>query len=220
MDETPLPVIDWNEVATGLDREGYALLPDLLDAARARALANAIASGATTHPAAQPDGVGRGQLCNLPDPLPDPLASWCRDFHAQLAPVANRWSKLLGWGRRFPGQSPGYRALASRLGEGDYLPLHHGAAADAFPLQLVLLLSEPGTDFTGGEFVMTEQRPRMQSRPMVLPLRRGDGAFITAAHRPAKGSKGHYQVTLKHAISRVRSGERIGIELSFTDPQG
>ena len=112
------------------------------------------------------------------------------------------------------------RALShlSRLCVGDYVALHQRNDGDqVFPLQVVALLSEPGTDFEGGEFVMTEQRPRMQSRPMVLPLGLGDAAIITTSLRPFKGAKGHYRVNLKHAISRVRKGRRIGMALTFHD---
>ena len=98
------------------------------------------------------------------------------------------------------------------------MPLHQcDAGEQVFPMQVVALLSEPGIDFLGGEFVMTEQRPRMQSRPMVLPLKRGDAAIISTAKRPFKGTKGYYRVNLKHAISRVLRGERIGLELTFHD---
>jgi len=147
-----------------------------------------------------------------------------------LAPIANHWAELLGKDSYYPSTLDGFLrgnheasqieslATASCLQEGDYQALHqHAEGKHVFPLQLVVLLSDPGTDFTGGEFVMTEQRPRMQSRPMVLPLRQGDAALITVAHRPHKGSNGYYRVNLKHAISRVHSGERIGVELLFHD---
>jgi len=106
----------------------------------------------------------------------------------------------------------------SRLGLEDHVSLHQrNDGEQVFPMQIVAVLSEPGTDFRGGEFVMTEQRPRMQSRPMVLPLKLGDAAIITVAERPFKVTKGYYRVNLKHAIGRVRKGERIGLELSFHD---
>ena len=112
----------------------------------------------------------------------------------------------------------GGQSHLSRLGVEDYLPLHQrNAGGQVFPMQVVALLSEPGKDFDGGEFVMTEQRPRMQSRPMVLPLGLGDAAIIGTAERPFKGTRGHYRVNLKHAVSRVRSGERVGLELTFHD---
>jgi hypothetical protein len=173
---------------------------------------------------------GRGELFFLAQPLPEPLAGLRNAFYRQLMSIANRWNEMLGTDERYPaelkdfqrqcrdaGQSRPLSAI-SRLREADYQTLHHNADGDRiFPLQLILLLSEPGRDFTGGECVMTEQRPRMQSLPIVLPLCQGDAAIIPVAHRPCKGSGCHYRVRLKHATSRVRSGERIGVELLFHD---
>lgn len=110
------------------------------------------------------------------------------------------------------------QSAVSKLREGDYVALHQNAEGEkVFPLQAVVLLSEPGTQFSGGELAMTEQRPRMQSRPMVVPLRRGDAVVFAVQYRPFKGTKGFYRVNLKHAVSRVRSGERIAVELLLHD---
>ena len=182
--------LDWASVETQLDHEGYAILPGLLSESQVRDLVE-----------------------ELPPLVADLRASFCK----HLAPIANRWSEVLGVVRRYPRQVHSQSSL-SRLRQGDYQPLHQQTDGEqAFPLQLIALLSEPDKDFTGGEFVMTEQRPRMQSRPMVLPLRKGDMAIITVAQRPHNGTKGHYRVNLKHAISRVRSGERVGLELLLDD---
>ena len=173
----------------------------------------------------RPDDRGTTEL--PPPPLVTDLRT---SFYRHLAPVANRWNELLDVSHRYPdtldtfslqnrkaGQARSQSNL-SRLREGDYQALHQRSDGEhVFPLQLVALLSEPGKDFTGGEFVMTEQRPRMQSRPMVPPLRRGNVAIIAVAQRPHKGTKGYYRGNLKHAISRVRSGERIGLKLLFHD---
>jgi len=148
------------------------------------------------------------ELMRPRSPLTDDLR---RHLHPHLAPIANRWNAVLDEPAPDVRQAAFARLTHQREGEDE--PLHQ--AASTFPLQLVALLSEPGRDFTGGEFVMTEQRPRMQSRPMVLPLRRGSLAVITVAQRPHPGSKGPYRVNLKHAVSRVRSGERWGLELLF-----
>jgi hypothetical protein len=163
-------------------------------------------------------------------PLPAPLEELRNAFYRGLAPIANRWKDALDIPHRYPDTLDAFlmqnrkagqvwaQSNLTRLPADGYQTLHQRSDGEqVFPLQLVALLSEPEKDFTGGEFVMTEQRPRMQSRPMVLPLRRGDVAVIAVAQRPFKGSKGYYRVNLKHAISRVRSGERIGLELMFHD---
>lgn len=207
------------------------MLPGLLDHAQCRSLATLVDQPAVTDCITlDATDNGRGELFFPAQPLPEPLAGLRTAFYRRLAPTANRWNEMLGSDERYPaelkdfqrrcrdaGQSRPLSAI-SRLREADYQTLHHNADGDRiFPLQLILLLSEPGRDFTGGEFVMTEQRPRMQSRPIVLPLQQGDAAIIPVAHRPCKGSNGHYRVHLKHAISRVRSGERVGVDLLFHD---
>ncbi|MFC4765442.1 2OG-Fe(II) oxygenase [Dyella koreensis] len=223
--------LDWADVGTQLDQEGYAMLPGLLDAAEARAFASwAGAAKAGHHETLASSDLGSGELFYLSQPLPESLAAWREALYRHLAPVANRWNETLGIGYRYPDALDAFLALnhqmgqrrqrsnLSRLREHDYQALHQQTEGEhIFPLQLVVLLSTPGEDFSGGEFVMTEQRPRMQSRPMVLPLKLGDAAIITTAQRPCKGSKGYYRVSLKHAISRVRSGERLGLELWFHD---
>ena len=174
--------------------------------------------------------LGRGELLYLGARLPAPLAQWRTALYRRLAVIANRWNEDLGVEDRFPAQLEDFlqrnrsagqmraQSHLSRLGAEDHVALHQcNDGAQVFPLQIVAVLSEPGADFQGGEFVMTEQRPRMQSRPMVLPLRLGDLAVIATAERPFKGAKGYYRVNLKHAVSRVRQGERIGLELSLHD---
>ena len=197
--------LDWAGIGTQLDQEGYAVLPGLLSESQVHDLM-ALRDNAS---------------------LVEDLRT-C--FYKHLAPVANRWNEVLDVADRYPATLDTFLAQnrkvgetrspanLSRLREGDYEPLHQrNDAEQVFPLQLVALLSAPGKDFTGGEFVMTEQRPRMQSRPMVLPLREGDLAIIAVAQRPHRGTKGCYRVNLKHAISRVRSGERFGLELVLHD---
>lgn len=205
--------LDWASIATQLNQEGYAVIPGLLSEILSESQVRDLA---TLHGSA-----------NI-------VADLLMSFYRHLAPVANRWNDVLDVSHRhldtldaFLAQNREAGQIRShshsnsdltRLRAGDYQALHQRSDGErGFPLQLVALLSEPGTDFTGGEFVMTEQRPRMQSRPMVLPLRKGDVAVIAVARRPHKGTKGWYRVNLKHAIARVRGGERIGLELLFHD---
>lgn len=218
--------LDWVTIADQLDLEGYAVLQGSLGAEQTIEL---IRQAETLSAVSLADHqLGRGELFFFGTQLPVLLQSWRAAFYRQLAPIANVWNARLGVADYYPAeldaflrrnQQAGQRHPLShlnRLSEGDYLALHRRDQGEhVFPLQVVALLSEPDKDFQGGEFVMTEQRPRMQSRPMVLPLQAGDTAIISTAQRPFKGSKSYYRVNLKHAISRVRSGTRYGMELSF-----
>ncbi|MBV8261950.1 MAG: 2OG-Fe(II) oxygenase [Paraburkholderia sp.] len=223
--------LNWSAIGTQLDREGYAALRGLFDADEARALAReAVTSNALRRVALESLDLGRGDLLYFDTALPRVWAQWCTDFYRQLAPVANRWNAMLCMPYRFPAEWKAFlecndragqtqaQLYLNRLGADDYLALHQRSKGEhVFPLQVVVLLSAPGRAFIGGELVLTEQRPRMQSRPMVVPLSLGDAAIIATAQRPFKGSSGYYPVNLRHAVSRVRSGERIGVELSFHD---
>jgi hypothetical protein len=223
-------MLDRLQLAEQLDREGYAMLPGLFGRKQASALAALIDSDATPNDIPPLREAGAGKMFRLPRKLPEPLNALRTALYEHLLPIANGWNETMGSTLRFPAsfdefsvqnQRSGHGwplSSLSRLREHDFQTLHqHTEGRRVYPLQLVALLSEPGKDFTGGEFVMTEQRPRMQSRPMVLPLRMGDAAIVTVAQRPVKGSKGYYRVNIKHAVSRVRSGERIGLELVFHD---
>ena len=185
--------LDWQSIGLELDREGFIVLPGLFGL-EAPGLFGNLLSG----------------------------------FYPPLAQVANQWNDILQLPYRFPPQLTDFHTQCRAVGQQQALPQltylrkdeHLALGQDAegeylFPFQLVGVLSAPGEDFTGGEFILTEQRPRMQSRPMVVPLQRSDLAVITTAHRPFQGSKGYYRVNMKHAISRVRSGERRGFLLSF-----
>lgn len=214
--------MDWNRIESALDAEGAAVLPGLLTPEQTKALS---ATGST-----RPESVVGGSRCFFADELPAFLAEWRSIFYRRLAPLANRWNEKLGVAYRYPGTLDEFMrrnheagqsqplSHVVRLSEGEDLPLRQWRGGEhVFPLQVVALLSEPGKDFHGGEFVMTERRPRMQSRPMVLPLRAGDAAVICATSRPLHGSRGYYRADLKHAISSVRDGERIGLELLLHD---
>lgn len=226
--ETALGRLNWMDIDAQLDAEGYAMLPGLLDADTAHTLAQQASTTGSRRVTLESSGLGRGELFYFDAGLPVPLVPWRAGLYRRLVTIANRWSETLGAARRYPAELEDFlqlnqksgqmRALShlSRLGVEDHILLHQCSdGPQVFPLQIVAVLSEPGRDFQGGEFVMTEQRPRMQSRPMVLPLKQGDMAVIATAERPFKGTKGYYRVNLKHAISRVRRGGRMGLELSF-----
>lgn len=212
--------LDWNHIESALDTEGYALLPGRLPDAQARTLVQ--------HDSLLPYGIARASRFHFGAALPSPLATWRTAFYPRLAATANRWNAELGIDYRYPDTLDAFlqrnreagqmRSLShlTRLCEGDYAPLEQGnEGKHVFPFQIVALLNEPDKDFRGGEFAMTERRPRMQSRPMVVPLQAGDVAIICSTSRSLKGSRGYYRADLKHAISRVHLGERIGLELSF-----
>ncbi|MDR3101606.1 MAG: 2OG-Fe(II) oxygenase [Paraburkholderia sp.] len=230
-------------VGAQLDAEGYALLPGCFEAHEARALARLLdevpdASGDAGHALVSPASFASiapaepasGESLYFGTGLPPPLHAWREALYRWLVPAANRWHALAGIEQCFPAELDTFldanrragqrrpQSHLSRLRAGDRLALHrHDEGEQVFPFQVIVLLSAPQRDFTGGEFVMTEQRPRMQSRPMVVPLALGDAAIIATAQRPVEGAHGHYRARLKHAISRVRSGERTGLELLFHD---
>ncbi|WP_424810579.1 2OG-Fe(II) oxygenase [Roseococcus sp. YIM B11640] len=173
-------------------------------------------------------GYGSGEYQYFAAPLPPEIDALRGAFYARLAPLANRWHERMGEAARFPAEHAEFLArchaagqsrptpLLLRYGPGDYNCLHQDLyGAHVFPLQIAFLLSAPGRDFTGGEFVMTEQRPRMQSRPAVIPLAQGEGVIFAVRNRPVQGSRGTYRVNLRHGVSRVRSGRRetLGIIL-------
>lgn len=228
--DTTLDRLDWVDIGLQLDAEGFCLLPGLLGADVARSLAQQTTAPGASRVALESSGLGRGELRYFGAGLPAPLEQWRTALYRRLVVVANRWNETLSVDHRYPAELEDFlrrnrragqtraQSHLSRLGVEDHVSLHQrNDGEQVFPMQIVAMLSELGADFQGGEFVMTEQRPRMQSRPMVLPLKLGDVAVIATAQRPFKGTKGYYRVNLKHAISRVRQGERIGLELSFHD---
>ena len=175
-------------------------------------------------------GLGRGEYQYFRYPLPEPVARLRASLYPPLAAIANRWNTALGLPVRYPVLHSDYLAachaagqglptpLLLQYGEGDFNCLHQDLYGDlVFPLQAVVLLSQPGVDFTGGEFVLTEQRPRMQSRVEVVPLRQGDAAVFPVHHRPVAGSRRVYRVNLRHGVSRIRSGQRHTLGVIFHD---
>lgn len=175
-------------------------------------------------------GFGRGEYKYFGYPLPDVIADLRAALYKRLVPIANRWNESMGIGVRYPDDLSDFlrrcheagqtrpTPLLLQYGAGDYNCLHQDLYGEhAFPFQVAFLLSEPETDFTGGEFVLTEQRPRMQSRAEVVPLRRGDGVIFAVHHRPVQGTRGTYRVNLRHGVSRLRSGRRHTLGVIFHD---
>jgi hypothetical protein len=175
-------------------------------------------------------GFGRGEYKYFAYPLPDLIASLRTTLYPPLVPIANRWNEVMGLDARYPVAHEEYIRRCHRAGQskptplllqygaGDYNCLHQDLYGEhVFPLQVTVLLSEPQRDFTGGEFVMTEQRPRMQSRAEVVPLRQGDAVIFAVNQRPVQGSRGFYRVTLRHGVSRLRSGRRYTAGIIFHD---
>lgn len=230
-----LAAADWTAIADELDAQGAAVLPALLDAEACRAFA--------AHYAAPEDdprfrsrvvmarhGFGRGEYRYFAYPHPPLLAALRRALYLRLAPIANHWHAAMNLDVRFPDTHAEFLERCHAAGQlrptplllqyaaGDYNCLHQDLYGEhVFPLQVAVLLSEPGRDFTGGEFVLTEQRPRMQSRPIVLPLRQGDAAIFAVHHRPVAGTRGSYRVQLRHGVSRLHTGHRHTLGIIFHD---
>ena len=224
--------LDWAPLTSELDAHGCAVIPALLSTAECGAVAEMYPNGAQfrSRVVMSRHGFGRGEYQYFAYPLPQVVERLRVSMYPHLAPVANCWNEAMGIDVRFPADHAGFieRCHASgqarptplllRYGSGDFNCLHQDVYGEhVFPLQVAILLNEPGADFTGGEFVLTEQRPRMQSRAEVVPLRQGDGVVFPVRHRPVRGGRGNYRVTLKHGVSRVRSGSRHTLGVIFHD---
>jgi len=224
--------IDWPRVHDTLDDQGAALVEGLLSPAECEALAALYPQDACfrSRVVMARHGFGRGEYKYFGHPLPELVARLRSALYPRLVPLANRWHEAMGLDTRFPAEHAAFVArchaagqtrptpLLLQYGPGDYNCLHQDLYGEhVFPLQVVVLLSEPGRDFGGGEFVMTEQRPRMQSRPMVLALRQCDAAVIAVHQRPVRGTRGVYRVNLRHGVSEVRSGRRHTLGIIFHD---
>lgn len=224
--------LDWSRIGRELDEHGVGLTGPLLDAGACAALRALYAEPGhfRSRIVMARHGFGRGEYQYFAHPLPDAIALLRPLIYGRLAPVANRWNAAFGIAQRYPETLDDFLALCHaqgqerptplllKYGAGDYNCLHQDLYGDLFfPFQMVILLSEPGRDFTGGEFTLVEQRPRMQSRPEVVPLRQGEAAIFAVQHRPVQGTRGTYRVNLRHGVSRVRSGERYTTGLIFHD---
>ena len=219
-------------MAADLDAQGWALIGPLLDPDGCAATIAMYDDERhfRSHVVMARHGFGRGEYKYFADPLPAPVAVLRRALYPALAPIANAWNAAMGSDVRFPPDHAAFLArchaagqhrptpLLLKYGAGDYNCLHQDIyGAHVFPLQVAILLSEPARDFVGGEFVLTEQRPRMQSRAEVVPLMRGMGVVFAVNHRPVRGTRGFYRVTMRHGVSRIRSGERWTLGIIFHD---
>jgi uncharacterized protein len=227
-----LAAIDWQNIGRELDASGSAMIPGLLSS-----------DECTSLKALYPDdrhfrsrvlmarhGFGRGEYKYFNYPLPSLIQTLRTSLYPRLAPIANRWNEAMGIAVRYPPEHAQYLAqchaagqqrptpLLLQYGAGDYNCLHQDLYGEhVFPLQVAILLSQPASDFSGGEFVLTEQRPRMQSRPEVVPLQQGDAVVFAVHHRPVRGANGIYRVTMRHGVSRIRTGHRHTVGIIFHD---
>jgi uncharacterized protein len=226
--------LDWERLSQNLDAEGSAMIERFLSPDECQALAALYPKDDLfrSRVVMARHGFGRGEYKYFSYPLPDLIALLRTALYPHLAPIANRWNSAMGIDVRYPKKHADFierchqagqvkpTPLLLQYGADDYNCLHQDLYGEhVFPLQLTLLLSRPDKDFTGGEFVMTEQRPRMQSRPIVMPLRQGDGVVFAVHNRPVQGSRGVYRVNLRHGVSRVRSGHRHTLGIIFHDAQ-
>jgi hypothetical protein len=224
--------LDWQRIVQDLDNYGSALIKHVLVPAECKTLAELYTCDNVfrSRVVMARHGFGRGEYKYFDYPLPGIIADLRTELYRQLAPVANRWNTALGVDVRYPaihaeflerchkaGQDKA-TPLLLQYGEGDYNCLHQDIYGEhVFPIQVAILLSQPAKDFTGGEFVLTEQRPRMQSRPEVIPLRQGDAVVFAVHHRPVQETRGVYRVNLRHGVSRLRSGHRHTLGIIFHD---
>jgi len=224
--------IDWDRISCDLDESGAATIERLLSAGECEVLAASYSNEELfrSRVVMERHGFGRGEYKYFRYPLPEVVATLRKVVYPRLAPIANQWNAAMGIEVRYPKEHAEYIAcchaagqvkptpLLLQYGPGDYNCLHQDLYGEhVFPLQLTILLSEPERDFTGGEFVVTEQRPRMQSRPEVVPLRQGDAVVFAVHHRPVRGTRGFYRVNLRHGVSRVRTGHRHTLGIIFHD---
>jgi hypothetical protein len=230
--EGRIAAFDWAQVSADLDSHGCAMLQHLLTPEECAAIAGMYAEDQRfrSRVIMARHGFGRGEYKYFSYPLPDLVARLRQAVYPMLAPIANRWNEAMRMDVRYPEKHADFlerchaagqtrpTPLLLQYGAGDYNALHQDLYGEhVFPLQLAILLSEPGEDFTGGEFVLTEQRPRMQSRAEVIPLCRGDGVVFAVKNRPMQGARGTYRVNLRHGVSRVRSGQRHTLGVIFHD---
>ena len=227
-----LRAVDWFAVSSDLDAQGWAVLPGLLQGSDCDHISDLYSApeGFRSHVVMARHGYGQGEYRYFAYPLPPLVQALRATLYPYLAPVANRWQERMGLDARFPAEHADFLAcchaagqarptpLVLQYGAGDYNCLHQDLYGEhVFPLQVAFLLSAPGGDFQGGEFVLTEQRPRMQTRVAVVPLGKGDAVVFAVSNRPMRGSRGDYRVALRHGVSKIREGRRHTLGIIFHD---
>jgi uncharacterized protein len=229
---TRVEAVDWAGVSAHLDGHGWAMLTTLLTADECESIARLYDDDRRfrSHVLMARHGFGRGEYKYFAYPLPDIVAELRLRLYPRLVPLANRWNESMRMDVRYPDTLAEFierchkagqtrpTPLLLKYGEGDFNALHQDVYGEhVFPLQMTILLSEPDKGFTGGEFVLTEQRPRMQSRAEVVPLRQGDAVVFAVRDRPAQGTRGTYRARMRHGVSRLRSGHRYTMGVIFHD---
>jgi hypothetical protein len=229
---TRVDALDWAQVGADLDAQGRALLRNLLTPEECHAVSALYPDDAhfRSRIVMGRHGFGRGEYKYFSYPLPDLIAALRPALYARLQGIANSWNEAMGIDIRYPDRHDAFLKRCHDAGQarptplllqyeaGDYNCLHQDLYGEhVFPLQVAILLSEPGRDFEGGEFVLTEQRPRMQSRAEVVALKQGDAVAFAVHHRPVQGTRGIYRVNLRHGVSRLRSGKRHTVGVIFHD---
>jgi hypothetical protein len=224
--------LDWQQIAKELNEQGSSILKDVLTPEECEALAGLYSqeTGFRSRVVMGRHGFGRGEYRYFSYPLPGIVQALRTALYRELAPIANQWNQAMGMEIRYPDEHANFiqrchaagqvrpTPLLLQYGVGDYNCLHQDLYGEhVFPIQVAFLLSEPGRDFVGGEFVLTEQRPRMQSRPEVVPLRQGDAVAFAVHQRPVQGTRGTYRVNLRHGVSRLRFGQRHTVGIIFHD---
>ncbi|AHZ67252.1 2OG-Fe(II) oxygenase [Pseudomonas sp. B14-6] len=232
MSEQTFDALDWAALGQQIDQDGCAVIKSLLSAQACNDVSALYTQSAPfrSQVIMARHGFGRGEYKYFNYPLPDTVARLRSALYPRLVPIANRWYECMDLPTRFPATHEAFlqrchaagqerpTPLLLQYGPQDYNCLHQDLYGEhVFPLQVAILLSEPDEDFTGGEFVLTEQRPRMQSRPQVIRLKKGDGLIFAVSQRPVKGVRGYYRVTMRHGVSRLHSGKRHTLGIIFHD---
>ncbi len=230
--DTRVEMLDWTSISADLDGHGWVMVKHLLTADECATIARLYGDDGRfrSHVVMARHGFGRGEYKYFDYPLPDIVADLRTAMYPRLAPIANRWNESMGSDVRYPDAHAEFIRRCHKAGQtrptplllqytaGDFNALHQDLYGEhVFPLQTTILLSNPEKDFTGGEFVPTEQRPRMQSRAEVVPLGRGDAVVFAVHNRPVQGTRGTYRVNMRHGVSRLRSGHRHAVGVIFHD---